>query len=135
MGKTWNVLLAAAVVAGGVLTAAPAHAAAAPLCTYPIHIPESQTVVVNGLDVTVNPNGVTADADAVYATAVGVYWWVWCVEDGVVTNPANCLLGKAYEIATSIDPNTGNFRYISRDPNTGAVTLHGEQLAADLTAC
>lgn len=129
-------LVAAVLAAGSVVTAAPAHAgpgdpvACIPSVDVPPPPTHTQTVVaVNGLDVTVNPNGsVPVELWAIYDYALDVaspVGYVWCVL-GDTADPVFC---------PGQNTNTGdltNGRYVSQGED-GSVTVHGNELVAVLT--
>lgn len=140
MKRVLRGLVVAAMLSTTAVAVAPPAMAAPADCleewvSQPLPVPDFGTVQVNGLDVTVDPTQADEDVDKVYDFAVRVYWTVWCIEGGIVTNPYNCLAGRINTILGSIDPLNGDAHYVTRDPGTGAITIHGELLVSDVGGC
>lgn len=122
--------VAAACAATSLIGAAPAQAGPGdPVgCIPTVSGPNSgQNVVwVNGLDVTVNPSG-GVDTAGLTIYAVGTAWAVgvaypFCVA-GDLDDPAWCALGMPL----------GD--YVYQDPNTGQITIRGNEVVADANNC
>lgn len=135
MKKRSACLAAAAVAAGSLLTAAPAHAGPGdPVACLqsPPDGPAQNIVWVSGFDITADPSAVPNDVNsaASFAYQVGMapLRYFWCVA-GDTADPGLCLLDTLSSGLTE-DPS-----YVSQDPYTGAVTVHGNELVGDASAC
>ncbi|HEX2293695.1 MAG TPA: hypothetical protein VHN37_00105 [Actinomycetota bacterium] len=136
MRRTWVVVA----VAGAILAASPlapktAFAADVKECLEREFTFHPSTVRLEGLNIVIDPNAIPSDVDAVISLAGQIVDFASCVEGGHVTGPVGCWGGLAFEIATSLDPTNGNLRYVTRNPETGVITVHTETLLADATRC
>jgi hypothetical protein len=123
--------IAAACAATSLIGAAPAHAGPGdPVDCYkglpPSGDPAQTIVTIDGLDVTVNPNGtVDTDGTTAYALAVvnAVRAYAFCVE-GDTIDPVYCPVGATW-LPT---------KYLYQD-SSGTVRVEGNELAADVSSC
>lgn len=118
-------LVAGVLAAGSVVSAAPAFAQGPgdPVACVPSDQGPSQSIVwVNGLDVGIDPNGQVYIPERWSLDPVFAYYQ--CVRGDVVVPipPLPCTLPE-------------NLDYVTVDPETGAVQVHGNELAAYLTGC
>lgn len=119
------------------MVAAPAASAATPeecIQTYG-YPPQLKAVTVNGLDVIIDPNQIEGDAFAVVDAVIRVYNLAWCIENGVIARPVFCRLNVYLSAALGVDPANGDLHYVTRDPVTGIITIHGSRVLADATSC
>lgn len=126
--------LSGAVLVGSLSAAPPALAQGVKECLDREITFNTTTVRLEGVNVVIDPNGVPTDVEAAIALAGQIVDLAMCIE-GDTTAPADCVVGLALEIALSLDPNNGDLRYVTRDPDTGVVVIHTDRVLLDLGRC
>lgn len=126
-------LVAAALAAGSVFVAAPAHAAPPDQCLEENPQSALAFVTIDGFDVIIDINQLPeiTDWEDVAEDLVDL---ARCLDDGVVTNRVGCAVLLISNRLLTIDFGTGEFGYVSREFGTGVITIHGNDLVADATA-
>lgn len=128
--------IVAAAVAASVIGAAPAQAGPGdPVGCLPdpqVGDSPAGVVEVNGFDVTVHPQNAPSAGFWVAGTALGLAFdgliYFWCVDNGT-SAPVWCA-GRQVQILPNGEP-----YYVTQDPDSGSITVHGSQLVSDLTVC
>lgn len=143
--KKMMVGIVAAALAATALVATPAHAQEPgdPVGCIPAvpdpSAPPQTVVTVDGLDVTIDPNG-DVDTDSLDSYLIGLAFtpvsYALCVA-GDFADPVLCVYGIVLGgvVDTVNNPGTYVTRYIERDPDSGQIMIHGNDLAADATGC
>jgi hypothetical protein len=119
--------------AGSVLVAAPAHAAPPDQCLEDNPQSALGLIEIDGFDVIIDINKLPeiTDYEDVTQDLVNL---ARCLDDGVVTNRVACAVLLISNRLLTIDFGTGEFGYVSREFETGVITIHGNDLVADATA-
>ena len=125
-------MVAVAVAAMAIVpTAVTAQAQPLPQCG-DFTVPRLESVVIDGEGAHIYPHLIQNDVSKLTSLAFFAVETALCLENGIATNVAFCLVGKATEIVSSLDPANGELRYVAYD---GGIHIRHPLLLADLHAC
>lgn len=92
--------------------------------------PTQNVVTVNGFDVTISPGALPGDALSAAGFVLGAVFetvqYAFCVEGGTL-DPVRCRIWSLGDV-------TNYGEYVEQDPETGAITIRGNELMAKLTS-
>jgi hypothetical protein len=126
-------LVASVMAVATIAPAAPAQAQSWPLdCLESDRLPPLQSIVRDSEGVHIYPDLVDEDVAMLTAEAREEVDRAFCLENGIVTDYLFCLADKALEIANSLDPASGELRYVAYD---GGLHVRYPLLLEDVLAC